>query len=105
MAKRWNSLIMDGMEVRGLVAYRRISSVKSDNLVVSEPSLMPEISALARRAISRCSIVKAYRRGNRGQPCRVPFIIEKGDKRVPFIWILADCECVKYKYFVEHDST
>lgn len=75
---------MNGMEIRGLITYKSRSSAKMDKLVLLEPSLIPVITGLAWRAIARCSMTKVKRRGNRGQPCRMPFKIGKGDERAPF---------------------
>ncbi|KAG8537030.1 hypothetical protein GDO81_025181 [Engystomops pustulosus] len=40
-------------------------------------------------AISKCSITSAYRSGDRGHPCLVPFLIGKRGDSDPFILICA----------------
>ena len=82
--KSFNSLIRLGNEIVGFDRWKRTSSAYAESLCSVCPTCRPVMSGLARTVRSRGSKTKANKRGDRGNPCLVPFLMGNLEDRVPF---------------------
>lgn len=83
------SLSKFGMEVRGSVRNRRMSSANAANLYVRCLIWIPLMSGLSLRRLRRGSSDRMKIKGESGQPWRVPFDTEKAFDRQPLTWTFA----------------